>query len=328
MTIHGTNFTGVNSVKFNGTAAAFTFVTSVKVTAVVPTGATTGRITLSTPAGTATSATNFTITGAAPTITSFNPASGNVGTTVTIHGTNFTGVNSVKFNGTAAAFTFVTSVKVTAVVPTGATTGRITLSTPCRNGDQPDGIHGARRTLAHGLALAQWQTASRDRSGARERRLRRMPAVRAGGHQAVRRRALALDHDDVHGKTGPLPSDHPRSCRSVPSQSHQDPARERRDLQGRSVERSAPPSITVVDPGHETAGRSRVRDVCDFTKPVGPRAASSRRACAAGNSSTQLIKSVGSATRVRRGLRRPYGRWNATVNDWRDRHSHGGQPFA
>jgi hypothetical protein len=59
VTIHGTNFTGVNSVRFNGTAAAFTFVTSVKVTAVVPTGATTGRITLSTAAGTATSPTVF-----------------------------------------------------------------------------------------------------------------------------------------------------------------------------------------------------------------------------------------------------------------------------
>jgi hypothetical protein len=125
-------------VKFNGTAAAFTFVTNVKVTAVVPNGATTGRITLSTPAGTAMSATDFIIiTGSAPTITSFNPLSGNVGTTVAIHGTNFTGVNSVKFNGTAAAFTFVTSVKVTAVVPTGATTGRITLSTPAGTATSP-----------------------------------------------------------------------------------------------------------------------------------------------------------------------------------------------
>ena len=38
------------------------------------------------------------------------------------------------------------------------------------------------------------ETALRDRSSARERRLRRMPAVLgAGGHQAVRRRALAFD---------------------------------------------------------------------------------------------------------------------------------------
>ena len=51
----------MSSVKFNGTAAAFTFVSSVKVTAVVPNGATTGPITLTTPAGTATSAGTFTV---------------------------------------------------------------------------------------------------------------------------------------------------------------------------------------------------------------------------------------------------------------------------
>jgi large repetitive protein len=130
VTIHGTNFTGVNSVKFNGTPAAFTFVSSSKVKAVVPNGATTGKITLTTPSGTATSGTNFTVTGTAPVISSFNPVSGNVGTTVTIHGSNFGGVNSVKFNGTAAVFTFVNSGKVTAVVPSGATTGKITLTTP------------------------------------------------------------------------------------------------------------------------------------------------------------------------------------------------------
>jgi hypothetical protein len=135
--IHGALFTGVNAVRFNGTAAAFTFVTDVKVTAVVPNGATTGRITLSTPSGTATSATNFSVTGAAPTITSFDPAMGPVGTVVTIHGTHFTDVNAVTFKGTAAAFTFVTAAKVTAVVPNGATTGRIKLSTPSGTATSP-----------------------------------------------------------------------------------------------------------------------------------------------------------------------------------------------
>ena len=248
VTIHGTNFTGVNSVKFNGTAAAFTFVTSVKVTAVVPTGATTGRITLSTPAGTATSATNFTITGAAPTITSFNPASGNVGTTVTIHGTNFTGVNSVKFNGTAAAFTFVTSVKVTAVVPTGATTGRITLSTPAGTATSP---------TVFTVLVAHSRTVSLSLSG---RPLRATGQVLANdGYDAcqrfvpvvIKRFAGGRWHwitTTSTGKTGPLPSDHPQSCRSVPSQSHQDPARQRRDLQGRSVERGAPSSIREARP--------------------------------------------------------------------------------
>src|SRR5437588_10714859 len=40
----------------------------------------------------------------APTISSFSPTSGGVGTTVTVNGTNFTGATSVKFNGQAASF--------------------------------------------------------------------------------------------------------------------------------------------------------------------------------------------------------------------------------
>jgi hypothetical protein len=126
--IHGTDLTGVTSVKFNGTPASFTFVTDVKVTAVVPNGATTGRITLTTPSGTATSPTNFTVSG--PKITGFNPDSGLPGTTVTINGVRFTGATSVKFNGTAATFSFVNDGRVTAVVPNGATTGPISITTP------------------------------------------------------------------------------------------------------------------------------------------------------------------------------------------------------
>src|SRR5438477_3030389 len=40
----------------------------------------------------------------APTISSFSPASGGVGTSVSISGTNFTGATSVKFNGQSASF--------------------------------------------------------------------------------------------------------------------------------------------------------------------------------------------------------------------------------
>jgi hypothetical protein len=67
---------------------------------------------------------------AAPTITSFSPASGPVGTTVTINGTNFTGATSVTFNGVSAAFIINSNVKITATVPTGATTGKIAVTTP------------------------------------------------------------------------------------------------------------------------------------------------------------------------------------------------------
>jgi hypothetical protein len=67
--------------------------------------------------------------GAAPTITSFAPTAGPVGTTVTITGTNLTGATSVKFNGVSATITSNTATQIVTKVPTGATTGPITVTT-------------------------------------------------------------------------------------------------------------------------------------------------------------------------------------------------------
>jgi hypothetical protein len=67
---------------------------------------------------------------AAPTITSFSPTSGPVGSSVTITGTNFTGATSVTFNGVSATFIVNSAgTKITATVPTGATTGPISVTT-------------------------------------------------------------------------------------------------------------------------------------------------------------------------------------------------------
>jgi IPT/TIG domain len=64
---------------------------------------------------------------------SFTPMQGEVGSTVNINGLNFTGATAVKFNGTAAVtFTVVNDRLVTAVVPVGATTGKITVETPAQ----------------------------------------------------------------------------------------------------------------------------------------------------------------------------------------------------
>ncbi|GAA4038977.1 hypothetical protein GCM10022409_25800 [Hymenobacter glaciei] len=74
---------------------------------------------------------NTTAAAAAPTLTSVNPASGPVGTSVTLTGTNLTGPVGVSFNGTAATtFAGVNSTTVTATVPTGTTTGLVTVTTP------------------------------------------------------------------------------------------------------------------------------------------------------------------------------------------------------
>src|SRR6266480_1976025 len=65
----------------------------------------------------------------APTITSFAPTSGSVGTSVAISGTNFTGATAVKFNGTSAGFAVNSASAITATVPAGATTGPISVTT-------------------------------------------------------------------------------------------------------------------------------------------------------------------------------------------------------
>lgn len=66
----------------------------------------------------------------APIITAFAPVFGPVGAVVTIAGTNFIGTNSVTFNGTLASFTVNSSTQMRATVPSGATTGPISVTTP------------------------------------------------------------------------------------------------------------------------------------------------------------------------------------------------------
>ena len=129
VTINGTAFTGATAVAFNGVAASFTITSDTAIQATVPPGATTGPITVTAPAGSATSATNFTVVSP-PTITSFSPASGPAGTMVTINGTGFTGASAVAFNGLGASFTITSDTAIQATVPTRAATGPITVSAP------------------------------------------------------------------------------------------------------------------------------------------------------------------------------------------------------
>lgn len=130
VTITGTNFTGATAVSFGGTAAAsFTVVSATQINAVVASGGATGNISATTPGGSVMSAGTFTFIPA-PTITSFTPMSAQMGQTVTITGTNFTGASSVRFGGIiASSFTVDSPTQITAQVAAGAS-GLVRVVTP------------------------------------------------------------------------------------------------------------------------------------------------------------------------------------------------------
>jgi lysophospholipase L1-like esterase len=125
VSVNGSALCGASSVTFNGKAASFPISSSSQIKATVPHGATSGRIRVTTPAGTATSPSNFTVTFS---ITSFSPTSGAAGTTVSISGVGFNSSSSVKFNGVSASKTLVSPTQLKAVVPAAATTGKISVT--------------------------------------------------------------------------------------------------------------------------------------------------------------------------------------------------------
>jgi hypothetical protein len=95
----------------------------------IPVTATTGRVTVTTDDGTATSAANLVVVRR-PTIVSFTPTAGPPGTVVSVAGSNLTAVTEVLFNGTAGGLISVSSTSLRTTVPDGASRGPITFVTP------------------------------------------------------------------------------------------------------------------------------------------------------------------------------------------------------
>jgi uncharacterized repeat protein (TIGR03803 family) len=126
ITILGIGLTGTTAVSFNGTAATFT-ASNGKVIAPIPAGATTGMITVTTPTATLSTLAAFKVT---PQLLNFTPPSGPVGIPVTITGVSLTQATKVTFNGKSAIFTVNSDTQITATVPTGAKTGKISITTP------------------------------------------------------------------------------------------------------------------------------------------------------------------------------------------------------
>jgi uncharacterized repeat protein (TIGR03803 family) len=115
--ILGQGFTGATGVTFDGVKATFDNVSDTYMTVAVPSGALTGTVTVTTFTNTYKSKTIFKVT---PQFTSFSPASGAVGSTVTLTGVSLTQTSSVMIGGLAATFKVVSDKEVTAVVPAGA----------------------------------------------------------------------------------------------------------------------------------------------------------------------------------------------------------------
>ena len=129
VTIAGSGFSnGTSSVTFNGTSASFSVTGDTQINTKVPAGATTGPVKVATLGGTATSSTAFKVD---PAIIGFSPTSGSVGASVTITGSGFTGATKVVFRTTTQpTFTVSSDSRIATTVPTGATSGPISVTTP------------------------------------------------------------------------------------------------------------------------------------------------------------------------------------------------------
>ena len=92
MELTGTTFTGASAVKFGAVVATtFSVDTDLKITATVPSTATSGNVSVTTPAGTSNGMAYTVILP--PTTSTLSPSSGPVGTVVlTISGANLAGV--------------------------------------------------------------------------------------------------------------------------------------------------------------------------------------------------------------------------------------------
>jgi hypothetical protein len=136
VTIYGTGFSATpasNTVKFNGTTATVLTASTTVLKANVPSGATTGPISVTVGANTATSTASFTVGASpSPTISIFSPSVGTAGTAVTITGTNYDTTptkNKVTFSPTYSVVATASSTSLSTTVPVGAQSGKIGVAT-------------------------------------------------------------------------------------------------------------------------------------------------------------------------------------------------------
>lgn len=138
VTVYGSGFSttpSLNTVRFNGTPVAVAASTPNSLTTSVPTGATTGPISVIVGTNTVSSREPFVVTAASggpPTITGFTPSCGPAGTAITITGTNFDtrpAATRVDINQLAAQIVSITTTQIIAAVPANRGSGKIKVIT-------------------------------------------------------------------------------------------------------------------------------------------------------------------------------------------------------
>jgi hypothetical protein len=139
LTVNGTKFVSTSTVNWNGSPLVTTFVSSTRLTAIVPAAnvATAGTASVTVvnpnPGGGTSNPQTFTINNPVPTTTSISPTcttAGSADLTLTVNGTKFVSTSTVNWNGAPLATSFVSSTQLTATVPASlvATSGTASIT--------------------------------------------------------------------------------------------------------------------------------------------------------------------------------------------------------
>ncbi len=131
VTLTGTHFVGATLVQFNLATATFSVISDTQIQATAPAGLTPGLLTVTSPAGTGTATTPYSVLYALPVISSVTPAQGQAGVTVVITGTNlgYPGT-TITLNGTNVPIDSQAAGQLLFTVPVGASSGSLVVTTP------------------------------------------------------------------------------------------------------------------------------------------------------------------------------------------------------
>jgi hypothetical protein len=149
VTIRGVHLSGVSHVRIGGVNAKFSVQSPNAILALVPAGVRSGAISVVWRGTVVSSTGRFTATvsssappnaSSAPRITRMDPATALPGDIVTLEGSNFGGMLSVKVGNVGAMFTVLSATRLRFIVPSRATSGRIMAQNPFAPARSPSNL--------------------------------------------------------------------------------------------------------------------------------------------------------------------------------------------